>query len=177
MILSHLEHPLLAAGFRVPTALAAPLAVSGVVLLLLVILGKIPLSYNLRNLLVRWRITLLTALAFTLVIALQTVMLGFVAGMYQLTEESGQPGNVIVLSDGAIDELMSNLGTTRIGRHRSAAVGVARFQGPAAGQPRGLCRGHAARQAARWQRATPLHAGARSRRSGGRRASPQPRTV
>ncbi len=112
MILSHLEQPLLAAGFRVPTALAAPLAVSGVVLLLLVILGKIPLSYNLRNLLVRWRITLLTALAFTLVIALQTVMLGFVAGMYQLTEESGQPGNVIVLSDGAIDELMSNIGTT-----------------------------------------------------------------
>ena len=36
------------------------------------------------------------------------VMLAFVNGMSRLTEQSGQPGNVIVLSDGAIDELFSN---------------------------------------------------------------------
>ena len=75
---------------------------------LLACLGKVPLNYNLRNLIVRWRTTLLTALAFTLVIGLMIVMLAFVNGMSRLTEQSGQPGNVIVLSDGAIDELFSN---------------------------------------------------------------------
>jgi putative ABC transport system permease protein len=96
--------------WSVPPRLAAPLGMAAVALVVLLAVGKIPLSYNIRNLAVRWRTTMLTALAFTLVIALQTVMLGFVAGMNQLTEQSGQPGNVIVLSDGALDELMSNLG-------------------------------------------------------------------
>src|SRR5260370_266200 len=41
----------------------------------LMIVGRVPLSYNFRNLTVRWRMTLLTALAFTLVISLLTVML------------------------------------------------------------------------------------------------------
>ena len=37
-------------------------------------------------------------------------MLAFVNGMYRLTEASGNPGNVMILSDGATDELFSNLG-------------------------------------------------------------------
>jgi putative ABC transport system permease protein len=78
-------------------------------LLLLLVVGKVPLKYNVRNLIVRWPTTLLTALAFTLVIALLTVMLAFVNGMYRLTAGSGHPGNVIVLSDGATDELFSNM--------------------------------------------------------------------
>ena len=51
----------------------------------------------------------MTALAFTAVIALLTVMMAFVHGMKRLTEETGQPGNVLVLSDGATDEIISNL--------------------------------------------------------------------
>ena len=86
-----------------------PLAVSAVILLLLVGIGKIPLSYNLRNLTIRWKTTIMTALAFTAVIALLTVMMAFVHGMNKLTEQTGQPGNVIVLSDGATDEVISNL--------------------------------------------------------------------
>jgi len=74
------------------------------------LIARVPLTYNLRNLVVRWRVTVMTALAFTLVVALLTVMLAFVNGMYRLTEASGQPGNVIVLADGATDELFSNLG-------------------------------------------------------------------
>jgi ABC-type antimicrobial peptide transport system permease subunit len=69
----------------------------------------VPVRYNLRNLQVRWRSTLATALAFTLVVALLTVMLAFVQGMNRLTEGSGQPDNVIVLSQGAVDEAFSNL--------------------------------------------------------------------
>jgi ABC-type lipoprotein release transport system permease subunit len=75
----------------------------------LLLIGKVPLGYNVRNLLVRWRITLLTALAFTLVVGLLTVMLAFVNGMTRLTEASGQPGNVMILSEGSTDELFSNL--------------------------------------------------------------------
>src|SRR5271163_2117244 len=71
----------------------------------LAIAGKVPLRYNVRNLLVRWRITLLTALAFTLVVGLMTIMLAFVNGMYKLTESSGVPANVMVMADGATDEL------------------------------------------------------------------------
>jgi ABC-type lipoprotein release transport system permease subunit len=88
----------------------------------LLVVCKVPIGYNLRNLVVRWRITALTALAFTVVIALLIVMLAFVNGMYSLTEGSGQPGNVIVLSDGATDELFSNLafGDTNDVEHKVA---------------------------------------------------------
>ena len=95
---------------RLNPALYVPLVIALGVCNLLLLTGKIPLGYNLRNLAVRWRTTLLTALAFTLVVALMIVMLAFINGMAQLTEQSGQPGNVIVLSDGATDELISNLG-------------------------------------------------------------------
>jgi putative ABC transport system permease protein len=79
-------------------------------ILALVASGKIPLRYNVRNLAVRWKTTLMTGLAFTLVVGLLTVMLAFVNGMRQLTENSGHPDNVIVLSEGATDEAFSNLG-------------------------------------------------------------------
>ncbi|HEV3203345.1 MAG TPA: FtsX-like permease family protein [Gemmataceae bacterium] len=72
------------------------------------VFSKVPLSYNIRNLTIRWKTTVLTGLAFTLVVALLTVMLAFVNGMTALTE-SGHPENVIVLSDGATDESWSTL--------------------------------------------------------------------
>src|SRR5215468_6779183 len=96
-----------------------PLAGVLVFLILLIVISKVPLGYNIRNLFVRWPITLLTALAFTLVVGLLTVMLAFVNGMSRLTEGSGHPGNVMILSDGATDELFSNLAksdTTNIER-------------------------------------------------------------
>jgi hypothetical protein len=89
--------------------IAIPLAIAAVLLLALLAVGRIPLRYNFRNLTVRWLTTTLTAVAFTLVIGLLIVMMAFVHGMKRLTEETGQPGNVIVLSDGATDEVISNL--------------------------------------------------------------------
>jgi ABC-type antimicrobial peptide transport system permease subunit len=94
---------------------AAVLALSAVLLVVVLlqflgVLRGVPFSYNVRNLMVRWRVTLLTASAFTLVVALMTVMLAFVNGMYKLTEGSSHPENLIVLTDGATDELFSNLG-------------------------------------------------------------------
>ena len=82
---------------------------------LLVWQGKIPFSYNVRNLVVRWKTTLLTTLAFVAVNALLVVMMAFVNGMYQLTDSSGNPANVVVLSEGATDETFSNLQFTDAG--------------------------------------------------------------
>ncbi|HWL07426.1 MAG TPA: ABC transporter permease [Planctomicrobium sp.] len=79
------------------------------------LLGRVPIHYNLMNLRVRWKTTAMTALAFTLIIALLTVMTAFVNGMVAITEGSGQPGNVIILSEGANDESVSNLGYGDIG--------------------------------------------------------------
>jgi putative ABC transport system permease protein len=50
----------------------------------------IPLRYNYRNLMIRWRTTLLTAVGFTLVVALLVVMLAFVRGLAALAENAGQ---------------------------------------------------------------------------------------
>lgn len=93
-------------------ALYAALAGMGLLMLLLFWAGKVPLGYNVRNLVVRWKTTVMTALAFTVVVALMTAMLAFVNGMYRLTAQSGQPGNVIVLAEGATDESFSNLSFT-----------------------------------------------------------------
>jgi len=79
-------------------------------LVLVVAIGRVPIAYNLRNLAVRWRITLSTALMFTVVVALLGIMLAFVNGIFLVIDESGQPGNVIILADGSTDEVFSNLG-------------------------------------------------------------------
>ncbi len=85
------------------------LAVAGAILALLLVVGKVPLSYNVRNLTLRWKTTAMTALAFTVVIGLLVVMLAFVNGMRRLTQTSGVPGNVLVLAEGATDEVFSKL--------------------------------------------------------------------
>ena len=77
--------------------------------LLLVWAAKIPLIYNLRNLQLRYRTTLLTAVAFTMVIGVLTFMMGFINGLRVLTQSSGIPENVIVLSQGSTDEGISTL--------------------------------------------------------------------
>jgi len=82
---------------------------------LLLVISKVPLSYNLNNLRVRWKNTGMTALAFTLVLSVMTLMLAFVAGMTRLTESSGHPDNVIVLSAGTTDEGFSSLGFGDVG--------------------------------------------------------------
>ena len=80
----------------------------------------IPLRYNYRNLLIRWRTTLLTAVGFTLVVALLVVMLAFVRGLASLAENAGHPGNVIILKDGANDELFSEINIDDV--HKSLAA-------------------------------------------------------
>src|SRR4051794_16954897 len=69
----------------------------------------IPISYNYRNLLVRWKTTAMTACAFTLVVAAVVIMLAFVGGVESVCASSGQSENVFVLSRGSRDEVTSQL--------------------------------------------------------------------
>lgn len=101
------EHPF-GAAFAIAGMCLILIAMMPLFLYLLPI-RKVPLTYNIRNLQNRWKTTLFTALAFTLVTGLFTAMLSFVKGMDRLTESSGHPCNVMVLSDGATDETFSNL--------------------------------------------------------------------
>ncbi len=83
-------------------------------IVLLLCVGKVPLAYNVRNLIVRWRTSLMMVIAFILVVGLMTMMMAFVNGMIALTANSGQPGNVVVFSGGANDEGFSNLALTEV---------------------------------------------------------------
>jgi ABC-type antimicrobial peptide transport system permease subunit len=94
---------------RVAPALFVPLLILLVAVVAILPMTRIPFRYTFRNLSVRWRTTAVTALAFTLVIALLTVMMAFVNGMYALTDSTGRTDNVVVLSDGVTDESFSNL--------------------------------------------------------------------
>lgn len=93
----------------------ATIVITSYLLVALIASGKVPLRYNVRNAAVRWLTTLLTLVVFTLVTLVLTVMLAFVNGMRQLTENSGHPDNVVVLSEGATDEAFSNLGYSDTG--------------------------------------------------------------
>lgn len=85
------------------------LGASAIAMILLALFNRVPISYNLLNIVVRWKTVLLSVVVFTVVVGLLTGMLAFVNGMYAMTENSGRPGNVIVLAEGATDEAFSSL--------------------------------------------------------------------
>src|SRR5712692_140666 len=93
-------------------ALYIPLGLTVLVLAALMLTRKIPFQYSIRNLLVRWKTTVMTAVAFTVVVLLLTVMVAFVGGMNRVVARSSHPGNVLVMSDGATDEVFSSLPIT-----------------------------------------------------------------
>jgi putative ABC transport system permease protein len=85
-------------------------------IVILIRLGKVPVSYNLRNLRVRWVTTGMTVVAFTVVVGLLIVMMGFIDSVNRLTSSSGIPSNIFILSEGATDELFSNLAYGDMGK-------------------------------------------------------------
>ena len=149
----------------------------GLVLLLLGI-NRVPLSYTLRNLTLRWRTTLMTALAFTLVVGLMVVMLAFTTGMQRMTEGSGQPGNVMILAEGAIDEVFSNLNVADLGEIENLPdVGRDGESGlPLASRETYLIVKQPVRQPQAGPAQRPLSAGSRHHRRGHGGQGPQYRT-
>lgn len=84
----------------------------------------VPISYSFRCLVVRWKTTLMTASGFTLVVAALIVMLAFINGIQSVCATSGDPENVIVLSKGAGDEVLSQVDRNLVSQIENTAVQV-----------------------------------------------------
>jgi len=67
-------------------------------------MAVIPITYNLRSLMVRRTTSLTTALGIALVVMVVVILLGFVSGLRQSLELAGEPGHWIVLSRGTWSE-------------------------------------------------------------------------
>lgn len=68
----------------------------------------IPLTYNLRNLIVRKTTTIMTAFGVALTVAVLLAVLAMVGGLKSALEATGDPLHVLVLRKGANSELVSN---------------------------------------------------------------------
>jgi putative ABC transport system permease protein len=71
---------------------------------------SIPLSYNLRNLVVRKTTTIMTALGIALTVAVLLAVLALSNGLKATLTSSGDPLHVMVLRKGSTSELVSNFG-------------------------------------------------------------------
>jgi putative ABC transport system permease protein len=69
---------------------------------------SIPLSYNLRNLVVRKTTTLMTALGIALTVAVLLAILALLNGLKATLSTSGDPLHVLVLRKGSTSEIVSN---------------------------------------------------------------------
>jgi len=87
----------------------------------------IPLSYNIRNLVVRRTTTLMTALGVGLTVAVLLSVLALVQGLQTAFESSGDPLNVLVMRKGSTAELSSNF-TRTIYQDLKFKAGIARDQ-------------------------------------------------
>ncbi len=67
-------------------------------------MAVIPITYNLRSLMVRRTTSLMTALGIALVVMVVVILLSFVSGLRQSLELVGEPGHWIVLSRGTVSE-------------------------------------------------------------------------
>ncbi|MCE9604493.1 MAG: ABC transporter permease [Planctomycetia bacterium] len=102
-------------------SLYTPVAIGAALVALLLLAGRVPLSYNYYNLIARWRTTFLTVLAFTLVTTLLVAMQAVVNGMEALLLGSGRPGNIVIMAEGSTDEAFSNLGYSDVGELENQA--------------------------------------------------------
>src|ERR1700730_17077073 len=68
----------------------------------------IPLTYNLRNLVVRKTTTIMTALGIALTVAVLLAILALVNGLRTALHSTGDPRHVLVLRKGSDTELVSN---------------------------------------------------------------------
>ena len=71
----------------------------------------VPLSYSLRNIRVRWRLTLLAVVGITLVVAVFTVLMAMSEGFRAALRGSGRADNAIVVTRGSASEMLSEVTT------------------------------------------------------------------
>lgn len=70
-------------------------------------MAAIPISYNIRNLLVRWRSTVMTALSIGLVVAVFIIIMSLAQGLKNAFVTTGEPLNILVLRQGSTAETTS----------------------------------------------------------------------
>jgi len=85
----------------------------------------IPLTYNLRNLVVRKTTTLMTALGIALTVAVLLAVLALVNGLQTAFESSGNPSQILVLRKGSTAELNSAI-TREVFQDLKSVPGIAR---------------------------------------------------
>ena len=69
----------------------------------------IPLSYNLRNVRVRWQVTLLAIVGIALVVAVFAVLMSMSEGFKAALRSTGRPDNAIVVQRGSSSEMTSGV--------------------------------------------------------------------
>ena len=69
---------------------------------------NIPITYNLRNLMVRRGTTIMTALGISLTVAVLITTMALVEGLNLMFASSGNPMHVLVMRKGSTAELNSN---------------------------------------------------------------------
>jgi ABC-type antimicrobial peptide transport system permease subunit len=67
----------------------------------------LPISYNVRNLLVRWQVTLLAIVGIGLVVTVFVVLISMATGFRLALRATGEPGNAVVVQRGSASELTS----------------------------------------------------------------------
>jgi len=69
----------------------------------------LPLSYNIRNVRVRWQVTLLAISGIALVVAVLAVLLSMSAGFQMALRATGRPDNALIVQRGSASELLLRL--------------------------------------------------------------------
>ena len=69
----------------------------------------LPLSYNVRNVRVRWQVTLLAIVGIALVVAVFAVLMSMSEGFAAALRSTGRPDNAIVVQRGSSSELTSGV--------------------------------------------------------------------
>ncbi len=69
----------------------------------------LPISYNIRNLRIRWQVTLLSIIGIAMVVAVFVVLAAMASGFRTALRSTGRPDNAIVLQKGSTSEITSGV--------------------------------------------------------------------
>src|SRR3954469_4483478 len=69
----------------------------------------LPLKYNVRNVVVRWRATVATILGIALVVAVYVLVQSLGAGLEKSSRNTGDPRNVLIIRNGSTAESSSQV--------------------------------------------------------------------
>ena len=70
---------------------------------------SLPLTYNIRNVFVRWRATLATIFGIAMLVLVYVCLQSMAAGLERSSRDTGDPRNVIILRKGSSDESSSQI--------------------------------------------------------------------